>query len=459
MELKRTIYKKLLDWKKENTGRVLMVEGSRQVGKTYILKKFGSENFKKMIYINMTEQSGKDFIKCIEAAINWEPGQERDSQPLKTAVKLYDKNFKDSKDTVIILDEIQESVQVYNQIRVFAREFKSYVVVAVSYLGETLQPGFFLPAGDIDQLEMETLTFEEFLDVFGAYELYQKADLYGEGNVENYNLLMDYYDIYQKIGGYPAVVVLYAQERNLNRCYEQIRKLIQVFVNESKRYFTDSVDANLFQKLFNAIALLLIQEKKGVDDFTAELSKIIYQEDNDGMTKKMLNCAIGWLQESHMIGYALKAIDCDYKQIKDNSRYYFLDMGIANYFLNRTGASWETVKEILAENFIYLSLRRRLRNTEDIAGIVPWFATYEKMNGELDFFVRSRLDYRNYGIEVKCTEDTEKTAEALLNDKKLDYLYILKGSTKGLQEEKKEICTVPLCFAGRMKFDIESKCE
>lgn len=113
-----------------------------------------------MIYINMVEQSGKDFTECLEKATKWEPGQERDDQALKTAIKLYDKNFVDDENTVIILDEIQESSAVYNQIRTFAREFHAYVIVTGSYLGKTLQPDFFLPAGDIDQLIMETLTFE-----------------------------------------------------------------------------------------------------------------------------------------------------------------------------------------------------------------------------------------------------------------------------------------------------------
>ena len=301
---------------------------------------------------------------------------------------------------------------------------------------------------------METLTFEEFLDVFGEYELYRKIDLYGADREEDYKRLMEYYEVYQKIGGYPAVVVSYAQEKNLNKCYEQIRKLIDIFVNESKRYFTDIMDVNLFEKLFNAIALLTMQEKKGVGDLTTELSKIAYQEDSGRMTKKMLNHAISWLQESHVIGYASKAIDCDYKRIKDNSRYYFLDMGIAHYFLSRTGASWDIVKGILAENFVYLSLRRRLLDTEEIAGIAPWFATYEKINGELDFFVRSRMDYKNYGIEVKSADGIAKTAKALLKDGKLDYLYILKGTTKGGKEEEKGIYTLPLCLADRMTFNL-----
>ena len=66
MELKRNIYTKLLEWKKQDTGNVLEVKGARQVGKTFILKKFGKENFSRMIYINMAENTGKDLLKCLE---------------------------------------------------------------------------------------------------------------------------------------------------------------------------------------------------------------------------------------------------------------------------------------------------------------------------------------------------------------------------------------------------------
>jgi len=298
---------------------------------------------------------------------------------------------------------------------------------------------------------METLTFDEFLNVFGERELYETIDLYGQGNSEDYDRLMAYYDIYQKIGGYPAVVVSYAEEKNLEKCFGLIRGLMDIFANESKRYFTDIVDVNLFPKLFNAIALLMLQEKQGVRDLTAELSKIAYQEESGRMTKKMVNHAMSWLQESHIIGYASKAVDCDYKQIKDNSRYYFLDMGIAYYFLSRTGAPYDVIKGLLAENFVYLALRRRIENKSEIAGIVPWFASYEKINGELNFYVRSLVDYKNYGIEVKSTDAVAKTARRLLEDKKLDYLYLLKGETKGGIAERK-IYTAPLCLADRLDF-------
>ena len=184
---------------------------------------------------------------------------------------------------------------------------------------------------------------------------------------------------------------------------------------------------------------------------TSELSKIAYQEENGRMTKKMINHAISWLQESHIIGYASKAVDCDYMQIKENSRYYFLDMGVAYYFLSGTGASYDVIKGLLAENFVYLSLRRRLENTREIAGIVPWFASYEKINGELDFYVRSLLDYKDYGVEVKSTDAVAKTGKKLLEDGKLDYLYLLKGETQGGVVEGK-IFTVPLWLADRLVY-------
>ena len=451
MELRRNIYDKLIEWKKQNTGHVLELQGARQVGKTYILKKFGKENFQNMIYINMAETTGRNFLRCLSRAMEWEMGEPMEENPVRKALQFYNPKFEDNKDTIVIIDEIQESAEVYNQIRPLAREFQAYVIVTGSYLGRTIEREFFLPAGDMDHLLMETLTFDEFLDVFGERDLYEKIDLFGGSSNEDYEKLRSYYEIYQKIGGYPAVVVTYAEERNLNKCYEQIKRVIEIFSNESKRYFTDIIDMNMFQKLFNAIALLMIQEKQGIRDLTTELSKIAYQEDSGRMTKKMINHAISWLQESHIVGYASKAVDCDYKQLKDNSRYYFLDMGLAYYFLSRTGEPYETVKGLLAENFVYLTLRRRIENGPEIAGIVPWFASHEKTKGELDFYARSLLDYKNYGIEVKSTDAAAKTARKLLNDKKLDYLYLLKGDTKGGIAEGK-VFTMPLYLADRMQF-------
>ena len=137
MYLKRKIYAKLLSWKEESN-LTLEVTGARQVGKTYIIRKFADENFASVVYINMLETSGQEFLDCIQTAKEWKPGIERLEQPLHKAFSLYAPKFKDTEETVIIIDEIQESPVVYNLIREFTRNFKSRFIVTGSYLGRTL---------------------------------------------------------------------------------------------------------------------------------------------------------------------------------------------------------------------------------------------------------------------------------------------------------------------------------
>lgn len=455
MELERMIYKELLAWKSEKTGKVLELQGARQVGKTYILKKFAKENFKYFHYISMAEESGKDFLHCLEEAAKWIPGTPRpEHQVLKEAFHLYDPEFEDGEDTVIVIDEIQESARVYNQIRILSREFESYVIVTGSYLGKTLQKEFFLPAGDTDRLQMGTLSFEEFISALGEGELYKDTELYGASEASSYEKLKGYFDIYQRIGGYPEVVSYYVEHQDIQKCEDMIGRLMDIFTSESIRYFTDIIDVDIFPKLFQAIAVLMLREKQGIRELTTELSKIIYQEESGRTTKIMVNRAISWLAQSHIIGYASKSTDCDHLQIKENCRYYFMDLGIASYFLKTTGEEPRQVKGLLAENYVYLCLYERMRKKREIAGNAPWFVLYQKTKGELDFFVRSLLDYKNYGIEVKSTDAAAKTAKRLLEDGKLDYLYLLKGDTKGGISEDGKIYTVPLYLADRIKFNM-----
>lgn len=452
MELKRDIYKKLLAWKEENSGQVLQISGARQVGKTYIIDKFAKENYNSYIYINMAQTSGAEFLACLEKATKWEPGTPRKPKPVHEAVQLFYPEFKDQEDTVIVIDEIQESARVFNLVRVFAREFSCHVIIMGSYLGRLLSKEFFLPAGDVEDMTLEPLTFAEFTEALGYREIYETTDLFGQSEPEQYACLKGCYDIYQRIGGYPSVVKLYIQYKDLKRCEEEIRRLMSIFTDESKRYFEDVMEADAFDKLFHGVAVMLIREKQGTRDLVEDLSRIVYKQESGRFTKTMIHHAIGWLRASHILGYAGKSIDCDYLEIRENARFYFLDMGVAHYFVSRAGADEGTLKGISAENFVYLMLRRHI--DRDIAGSSPWFASYEKTKGELDFYVRSREDYKNYGIEVKAGSNSGITAARLLQDGKLDYLYYLKGDTKGGRTEDGTVMTVPLYLADRINFNL-----
>ena len=453
MELRRDIYRKLLAWKSKSNHKVLELEGARQVGKTYILDKFAKKEYKSHLYINMIGSSGKDFLQCLETAASWEPGKKREKNPVYRAFQLYDPDFSDCEDLVIVIDEIQESSVVYSKIREFARDFKAHFIVTGSYLGKTREKEYFLSAGDTEVLTMTTLTFPEFLDAFHKRGLYEAIDLYGGSDHAGYEELKSYFHIYLQIGGYPEVVTTYLESRSIPDCEAMISNLIQIFVKESSRYFDSPLELEMFEKIFSSIAATLLKEKKGTPDLTTDLTKIIFKEESGRITKKMTNYAVSWLFLSHQIGYCSMSVDCSNLDIVDNCRYYFNDLGVAGYFLKLTGEPLSIIEGVLCENFVYLELVRRIRKQE-IAGQVPWFAIDKKTSGELDFYVRSRIDNMDYGLEVKRGKNRANTANALLERGKLDFVYQLKNTYGGIADRK---YSVPLYLCGRIPFNLGKK--
>ena len=449
VELKRDIYKRLLEWKRENTHKVLELEGARQVGKTFILDKFAKENYKVQIYVNMAQTSGQEFLACLEQATAWQPGMKRKERPIHEALSLFHGEFEDNKDTIVVIDEIQESSKVYSMIRQFAREFECDFIVTGSYLGKTREKDFFLSAGDVDSLTMTSLTFAEFLEAAGKRELYETIDLYGASDHAQYDELKHWFDVYLHIGGYPEVVKAYLETGNLEQCADIIESLIRIFVKESGRYFESPLETATFEKVFSSIATMMLKEKKGTKDLITDLTSIIFKEESGRIAKKTVNYAISWLYLSHQLGYCSKSVNCDNLSIVENCRYYFMDLGIANYFLSLTGSMQETIDGCLCENFVYLMLLERIRRRE-IAGQVPWFGTDEESSGELDFYVRSRLNHKNYGLEVKRGNEIAVTANKLLDKGRLDFVYSLKNTYGGINEDKR---AVPLYLAGRIPFD------
>ena len=137
MELERDIYVDLLNWKKNHSKQVLLLEGARQVGKTHIIKKFAKEQYKHVIYINLLDDSGEMFLECYEELHDDIKNHKFNinDNVLKELFRRYDDKFIDNSGTIIIIDEIQESYKIYNKIRGLSRDLESHVVVTGSYLG------------------------------------------------------------------------------------------------------------------------------------------------------------------------------------------------------------------------------------------------------------------------------------------------------------------------------------
>lgn len=454
MYLKREIYNQLLDWKNDSSHSALEINGARQVGKTYIINKFADENFRCKIYINLFERSGKDFMKCFQKATDWTPGTPRSPHSLHDAFRFFEPSFEDTDDTVIIIDEIQESSEIFNCIREFTRQFQARFVVTGSYLGRVLEPEFRFSSGDVTTLRIFTLSFQEFLESFdqALYKKYQELPFVpaDDSANETYADLQHAFQIYKQIGGYPKVVDTYLCARDLSAAQRELVKIIRIFTNESLRYFTDIEDISVFTNIFLSICRILIREKKGLqeDSISEELQKLVTKNYSSNLTKTACYRAVNWLYQSGIIGYCGKIIEMDILDFKPASRCFFMDLGVTQYFLTRAGADIPTQSGTLNENYTYINLLKRQEFPEEIIFEMPAFATYR--GGEIDFVAQSARSSTRYLIEVKSGKGTAATAQKALAQGKAQKLLYLKGDTKGGRNGNIE--TLPIYMLERYQF-------
>ena len=227
--LKRNVYAQLLKWKERPDHATLEVSGARQVGKTYIVNKFADEQYRNKIYINLLDFSGELFLEKYEALRNEIRNGFVCDNPVYELIRRVHPDFEDTSDTIVIIDEIQESAAIYNRIREFTRQLKSDFIITGSYLGRILNREFKYSAGDLDSLEIHTLDFREFLMALDKEEFYQELDLYGESSEEIYRDLADLYKVYTKIGGYPAVILRYLESGSVEEANTELLKIIKLF--------------------------------------------------------------------------------------------------------------------------------------------------------------------------------------------------------------------------------------
>ena len=156
--MKRKILKELIDWKESKNRKPLILNGARQVGKTYILKEFGKLYYQNVAYVNCDNNQTVNDIFSLGFNIK---------RIILSLSALTDIHITPGK-TLIILDEIQENPLALNSLKYFCENAPEYhIAVAGSLLGVSLHSGVSFPVGKVDMLKMYPLTFEEFLAAIG----------------------------------------------------------------------------------------------------------------------------------------------------------------------------------------------------------------------------------------------------------------------------------------------------
>ena len=217
----RLAIEELYEWKKSANRKPLIIEGARQVGKTWLMKEFGKQAYEKTVYINFVSNSRMAELFSSDLEI----GRIIMGLELYSDVKITPEN------TLIIFDEVQEVPRALASLKYFYENAPEYnIVCAGSLLGIALHQGTSFPVGKVDFLNLYPLSFKEFLMAMGK-EKY--VDLMNSGDYEMMTAfkqdLIDSLKHYYFVGGMPEAVTSFATEKDFNKV-RRIQKRILVTI-------------------------------------------------------------------------------------------------------------------------------------------------------------------------------------------------------------------------------------
>ena len=216
--MEREIYKRLVEWKNKQGRKPLILNGARQVGKTYILQQFGLNEYKKLAFFSLDRN-----LKVAE--VFEKGGSTTDMLMALSAISQVDIT---PNDTLVVLDEIQDCPKALEALKFFCEDTPDiHVVVAGSLLGLSLHGGVSYPVGKVEELRLYPMNFIEFLDAMGKKQLVSVLEK-GNWNVINLletelvGLLRQYY----YVGGMPAAVLAFVQQKGL----QEVRSIQQQII-------------------------------------------------------------------------------------------------------------------------------------------------------------------------------------------------------------------------------------
>ena len=422
--MQRFILKKLTEWKESKYRKPLILKGARQVGKTYILKQFGKENYEGVAYFNFDHD--EDLYNLFE-------NTKDPKRILEQLAFIYGKAIIPGK-TLIIFDEIQECPNALNSLKYFYEEANEYhIACAGSLLGIRLSHTSF-PVGKVDFLNMYPMTFSEFLiadnaqnlvDYMNSLEKIEKIpDIF-------FNQLEEKLKAYFIIGGMPEAVSAWVNEKDMELVNKIQDNILSAYESDFSKHTQDS-EANKISLIWNSIPSQLAKENK----------KFLYQVVKEGARAREYENALNWLNDASLIYkiYNVTKTDFPLKAYNDLSAFkiYMNDVGLLRKMSNLDSKIvvegdklFEEFKGAFTENYVLNMLSSTLNS-------VPNYYTFDR--NEIDFIIQ----YKNniVPIEVKANKSTNNTSLTKYNEKFNNELSV-RFSMNNLSKDGK-ILNIPL---------------
>ncbi len=278
----RIAMEKLLNWKQSKHRKPLIIEGARQVGKTWLMKEFGRQAYENTVYVNFDSNSRMAELFASDL----------DTDRLIMGLELYAGHKIDADNSLLIFDEVQEVPRALASLKYFCENAPQYhIVCAGSLLGIALHQGTSFPVGKVDFLKLYPLSFKEFLMAIGKERFAELLDKQDFQMITSFKpTYVDTLKHYYYVGGMPEAVQIFAENKDFNEVRTVQKRILAAYEQDFSKHAPNEIVPRL-RMLWNSIPSQLAKENK----------KFIYGLIREGARAKDYETALMWLCDCGLV--------------------------------------------------------------------------------------------------------------------------------------------------------------
>lgn len=390
----RTAMNELIKWKNKKNKKPLVIRGARQVGKTWLMKRFGETSYEKTVYISF------DNNKQMKELFDKDMRTER----IITGIELYSGHKINPQNTLLIFDEIQEVPNALTALKYFNENAPEYqIICAGSLLGVALHKGTSFPVGKVEFMDLYPLSFFEFMRAMGKEQF---VELVSQSNFDMATTFkQEYADLlkyYYYVGGMPEVVANFSESRDFNEAREIQERILMAYEQDFSKHAPNEVVPRI-RMLWNSIPSQLTKENK----------KFIYGLIKEGARAKDYEMAMLWLidcglvhkiQRVNVPNLPLKA-DEDLKAFK----LFVLDVGLLSCMVRLKQSVLLDGNDLFKEFKGALTEQYVLQQFKTLKHIDTYYWANDRGSAEIDFLV----DTGDIIVPIEVKAETNLKAKSL----------------------------------------------
>ena len=368
----RVAIEKLLKWKQSKRRKPLIIEGARQVGKTWLMKEFGRQSYTDTVYINFDSNSRMAELFASDL----------DTDRLIMGLELYVGHKIDPNNSLLVFDEVQEVPRALASLKYFYENAPQYhIVCAGSLLGIALHGGTSFPVGKVEFMKLFPMSFREFLTATGKEQYVELLEQKDYQMISSFKqIYIDALKEYYYVGGMPEAVSSYSQVHDL----EDVRNIQNMILAAYEQDFSKHAPVSIVPKIrmvWNSIPSQLAKENR----------KFIYGLLRKGARAKDYETAIMWLIDCGLIhkvsrittpNLPLKAYE-DLKAFK----LYLVDIGLLGALAGLKQSALLDGNDMFVEFKGALTEQYVLQQLVTDPDIGIYYYTNDRGNCEIDFLI------------------------------------------------------------------------